>query len=296
MRGRAGAQGNQRTHLFTVTWQAQVSCLLLQLLCLLLHKEKRPSAAVPPSPPTTVRVLQSELAAHMHAAGFSALLLSTASSLFGHFKEQAGTHPTAATAPGPAQVLNVHERAPSRVLAPFWTAVCDGGDSTASRPFGGEIRRLQLDSVLRLAGRLQAHAGQSSAPPMEESGWLSLLCGVINTPNLAFARKQAKKQLLLVCGSKQRYSEVRDRALSDEELQNVKQLVDSASPAALDLSYQQKVELCGSLRKLHEMAVAQPRNWSRYCRDGEPTLVFLLQAHENMLKTHARMPLGACLA
>ena len=140
------------------------------------------------------------------------------------------------------------------------------------------------DMELEAEPPAEAHAGQSSAPPMEESGWLSLLCGVINTPNLAFARKQAKKQLLLVCGSKQRYSEVRDRALSDEELQNVKQLVDSASPAALDLSYQQKVELCGSLRKLHEMAVAQPRNWSRYCRDGEPTLVFLLQAHENMLQ------------
>ena len=83
---------------------------------------------------------------------------------------------------------------------------------------------------------------------------------------MARARKQAKKHLLQLCGTKARYLEVRDRGLADSELRKIRALLGAAgAPEAagamqaagdpqaqpLNLAYEQQVRLCNSLQRLH---------------------------------------------
>ena len=150
-------------------------------------------------------------------------------------------------------LLTVKEAAPAlRQLAPFFTEVAKSHD-----PFE-ESHKLALDAILRLAQRL--HLTQPTAagavvsasalggaslvaattpqqPGCSEdqhgllSRWLSLLCHIIHSSSTAFARKQAKKHLLQLCGTKQRYLEVRDCGLADSELRRVRKLLGPACDA-----------------------------------------------------------------
>ena len=198
-------------------------------------------------------------------------------------------------------LLVVKESAPNaRVLSPFFE------DTTKAQDPFEEPQRLALDAILRLAQRLHLPASRPALAPggavttvaissggeaassmaVDESSdalsrWLSLLCHIIHSASTAFARKQAKKHLLHLCGSKQRYLEVRDRGLADLEIHRVRSILtasdageglsvlDSDASAIhgepLHLPYELQVTLCNSLQRLHETAVAQPRNWVRYC-------------------------------
>ena len=205
----------------------------------------------------------------------------------------------------------------------------------------GSSAELALDAVLRLAQRLHipsdkaesaaegsaahaepAPAAEPAAEPadatMAEAGaeppkpkadlhgrWVSLLCRLIHSGPATFARKQAKRLLLQLCGTKPRYLEVRDRGMSDAELKSIRQLLAAATqedfvcgvcapagggaahPAALaahplHLPYETQLRLSSSLQKLHDMCAAQPRNWSRYVAltsgSADGTLAFLLRA------------------
>ena len=64
----------------------ELHTLLLMLLCLLLQKESR-AVSVPEVEQLDVRALQTELVAHLRAAGLGELLYAHAFKLFDHFKE-----------------------------------------------------------------------------------------------------------------------------------------------------------------------------------------------------------------
>ena len=64
----------------------ELHTLLLMLLCLLLQKESR-AVSVPEVEQPDVRALQTELVAHLRAAGLGELLYAHAFKLFDHFKE-----------------------------------------------------------------------------------------------------------------------------------------------------------------------------------------------------------------
>ena len=176
----------------------------------------------------SLKALQRELAAHLCSKGMPEALHAQAQQLYDLFKEQASRERAdgAGGGAGPqgSGLLTVKEAAPAlRQLAPFFTEVAKSHD-----PFE-ESHKLALDAILRLAQRL--HLTQPTAagavvsasalggaslvaattpqqPGCSEdqhgllSRWLSLLCHIIHSSSTTFARKQAKKHLLQLCGTK----------------------------------------------------------------------------------------------
>jgi hypothetical protein len=273
--------------------------------------------------------MQSALASRLVALGIAPLLHSLAQRLFLHFSQATGgdadEEPPTAAGPTPAPAASstpadaTSHRA--RPLRPGGLAAAEpsggGGSLSTARalaPFFSEAyakahiddlfeeaAQLLLDSALRLGQRLAQRgislgSGASSAAGGSGS-WTSLLCRIIHSPALGFARKQAKKLLLVLCGSKARYAEVRDCGLASLELGRVRRIVEALPTGGLSaggdepppppLRYESQLELSASLQRLHEAAAAQPANWVRFCAGGSDdipdsggpaTLAFLLRA------------------
>lgn len=169
----------------------------------------------------------------------------------------------------------------TRPLAPFFAE----GYGKAHPDLFEDVRRLLLETVLRLAQRLQAYprhtlpadaSTAASAATTLEARWRALLVTMVNSPWLVGeSRKPTKKLLLQLCGgSKQRYAEMRDCALADSELGEVRKLIATQAATGASLTYEGQVALGAALHTLCNLAAAQPRNWLRYCsrssasRDG----------------------------
>ena len=169
----------------------------------------------------------------------------------------------------------------TRPLAPFFAE----GYGKAHPDLFEDVRRLLLETVLRLAQRLQAHprhtlpadaSSAASAATTLEARWRALLVTMVNSPWLVGeSRKPTKKLLLQLCGgSKQRYAEMRDCGLADSELGEVRKLIATQTASGASLTYEGQVALGAALHTLCNLAAAQPRNWLRYCsrssasRDG----------------------------
>lgn len=267
------------------TPRLELHTLLLMLLCLLLQKESRAAAvSVPEVEQPDVRALQTELVAQLRAAGLGELLYAHALKLFDHFKEAGAAKERSAEAatPGGTNAPVVREQpSATRPLAPFFAE----GYGKAHPDLFEDVRRLLLETALRLAQRLQAHqrytlpadaSTAASASTTPEARWRALLVTMVNSPWLVGeSRKPTKKLLLQLCGgSKQRYAEMRDSALADSELGEVRKLIATQTASGASLTYEGQVALGAALHTLCNLAAAQPRNWLRYCsrssasRDG----------------------------
>ena len=329
-------KGPHELNLAKRTGGLELHILLLLLLVLLFHKERRETEKAPPrdsqasstsvyaaSPTRDVRRrMQTELATHLSGRGLPELLYMQAHRLYEHFKEVSKEKPAETATAGNSGLLAVkHQLPPSRTLVPFFS---DAYAKTRIDPFD-DCQRLLLDATLRLAQRINQPTIRSSQQQLcaheatfapaaaltvastderddRVPEWLALLCHVIHSSATTFVRKQAKKHLLQLCGSKTKYSEVRDSGLADTELRRVRKLLmpsqqgvgnvptsPQSSPEAVQteqapvhLQYEQQLRLCASLQKLLEMATAQPRNWARYCARtssvADGTLCFLLRS------------------
>ena len=260
-----------------------------------------------------MRGMQKELTAYLCERGLPEALYAEAQRLYDHFKESASQRGDSQTATSSGLLASKDTRPSVRQLTPFFS---DEYAKLHSDPFG-ECQSLVFDALLRLAQRLHPATGPTTAVPMtlppalplalaSPNGssptvppgdlvprWLSLLCLIIHSSSTAFVRKQAKKHLLQLCGTKARYLEVRDRGLADSEMRRIRHLLanagasstPTAAPAAesqhpLHLPYEQQVKLCNSLQRLHEMATAQPLNWAKYCAsaDSDGTLCLLMRS------------------
>ena len=257
----------------------------------------------------SLKAMQRELAAHLCSHGLPETLFADAQRFYAYLWEAASLdgnvapgssgNVTSSSGSKCSGLLTVRERPPeARSLTPFFTEELS---KASADPFS-EIHRIGLDALLRLAQRLHSPlvapdatgaAGSVAQPALGGAvdsnaplghRWIKLLCSIIHSSAFNFARKQAKKHLLQLCGTKSRYLEVRDRGLADAEMHCIRLLLTehSALPemaedgiglvpsieafgSAQPLPYEQHVKLCTSLQRLQEMATAQPRNWIRYC-------------------------------
>jgi hypothetical protein len=176
----------------------------------------------------------------------------------------------------PAAAPTAAAPVPFAPAAAFGAATAVSGTAASVSTAASAIAAASATAAATMEGSAESEGEQLL------SRWLVLLCHVIHSTATSFARKQAKKHLLHLCGSKVRYLEVRDRGLADAELKRIRQILcqppapdstpDSTAPVTgssitsavsmdevlppqpLHLPYEQLVTLCSSLQRLQEMA------------------------------------------
>ena len=132
-------------------------------------------------------------------------------------------------------------------------------------------------------------------PTNFEPEWYTVLCDYMMTHQTPYVRRQARKLLLYVCGSKEKYRELRDLHTLQSHMADVQKIVgvenhgedensfekeaNSNSFPLINLAYDTLLQLIEHLNACVEIASSRTINWQKYCSGGEglSILSFLLR-------------------
>lgn len=121
-----------------------------------------------------------------------------------------------------------------------------------------------------------------------ENLWNFVLCEFVVSDKTAFVRKQARRLLLFVCGTRERYRQLRDSHTLKTQMAHIKLVCrveqsgtdpigsfNAARPLSLD--YASLTALMEHLRICNEIAVSRTGNWQEFCLEEVDTVEFLLR-------------------
>lgn len=144
--------------------------------------------------------------------------------------------------------------------------------------------QLLTEMALRLPYQIQKHStlGQNISQAFDRS-WFQHLCEYMMTFQTTLVRRQVRKLLLYICGSKEKYRQLRDLHALESHVKSVEKCcvkggldiaVGNTHPASLP--YDSLVELMEHLKACLEIAATRTGNWQRYCLKHIRTLSYLL--------------------
>lgn len=119
-------------------------------------------------------------------------------------------------------------------------------------------------------------------PPNFESTWTNTLCEYMTFGPSYIDRRPPRKLLMALCGSKDKYRQVRDLHALECHIKEVRKLSRATHDRAVaisssDLDYDQLTVLVEHLKACLEMAVQRTINWQRHCQKERSTLIFLMR-------------------
>ncbi|GAB6031468.1 hypothetical protein CHUAL_009237 [Chamberlinius hualienensis] len=132
------------------------------------------------------------------------------------------------------------------------------------------------------------------ASPSFNQEWLQCLCEYMIIQQTPFVRKQVRKLLLFISGSKERYRQLRDLYILESKLKEVKDLCikggfavttpvieisDKFIPGSfcINLTYDNLSTMIEHLRSCLEIATSRTGNWQQFCIDNKDVVVFLFR-------------------
>ncbi|CAG5041717.1 unnamed protein product [Parnassius apollo] len=202
-------------------------------------------------------------AAALVRAGAPRHCYNVLAALLPYWKEKTSSTTTTTTTPG-QQLLKPQPPQPLPDMQPFF--VKEYVKSHALDVFDN-YPQLLMEMALRLPCQIHKHCD----PAHFDARWRTLLCEYMMNPQTPL-RKQVRKLLLLLCGTRERYRLLRDVHALDTHLNAARELVDTPEPA-----YDKLVQLMDHLKACAEIVNARTGNWQHTCaterRSALPWLV-----------------------
>ena len=135
--------------------------------------------------------------------------------------------------------------------------------------------QLLTEMALRIPYQMKKIAESGSGPvPHFDLSWHHQLCELMMTPQAPFVKRQVRKLLLLLCGSKDQYRQLRDLHTLETRIKEVKIIVakggfdftEMDGGGSVNLLYDTLIQLIEQLKSCVEVAESRTLNWQRYGR------------------------------
>ncbi|XP_054157835.1 E3 ubiquitin-protein ligase UBR4-like [Oppia nitens] len=114
--------------------------------------------------------------------------------------------------------------------------------------------------------------------------WTDYLCQYMMINLTPYIRKQVRKLLSFICGSKERYRQIRDLHSLEHHMNDIKKLCrnggfveHSLQNGLINLSYDALISLIEHLKSCSEIATNRTINWQKSCQKDPTLLPFLIQ-------------------
>ena len=142
--------------------------------------------------------------------------------------------------------------------------------------------QLLTEMALRIPYQMRkiGEAGTGEPLPHFAQAWFYHLCELMMTPQAPFVKRQVRKLLLLICGSKEQYRQLRDLHTLETRIKEVRSTVGGGSTAGvtnITLQYDTLIQLIEQLKACAEVAESRTLNWQRFCVSDDTVLPFLLK-------------------
>ncbi|XP_013777424.1 E3 ubiquitin-protein ligase UBR4-like isoform X2 [Limulus polyphemus] len=183
---------------------------------------------------------------------------------------------------GSISLLKPHPDSPPPDMSPFFLRPYVKGH--ANDVFEA-YQQLLTEMVIRLPYQIKKLTSSlpSSPPLVFNQAWYSYLCEYMMMPQAPFVKRQVRKLLLFICGSKEKYRQLRDFHALESHVKNVKVICHQGgydggarNNAVISLPYDSLITLIEHLKACTEIATTRTINWQKFCLKDESVLSFLI--------------------
>ncbi|XP_031553032.1 E3 ubiquitin-protein ligase UBR4-like isoform X2 [Actinia tenebrosa] len=261
------------------TKQHEVQLIVMRFLSVLMSKTK--SSAKLASEASSI--VCSKTANSLCTVGIVQHCLEILKCLLSHWQKMAKKDEEETANIGGA-LLKPQAASPPPDMSPFFLRQYvkgHAGDLFESYP------QLLTEMVLRLPYQVKKVTDSSDefkSPEFNEE-WMYYLSEYMMVQQTPFVRRQVRKLLLFLCGSKDSYRKQRDLHALDFHCNAVRSLSsqggfdpDSARNLPIVLSYDSLITMIEHLKACSEIASSRISNWQAYCIQDKSALSFLLKA------------------
>ncbi|KAJ2946624.1 hypothetical protein O0L34_g12681 [Tuta absoluta] len=256
------------------TNRRELQLVIMRLLSVLMARWKTTASGGQPS---RAEVSGAACAAHVSRLAAAALVRAGApqhcfqvlSALLPYWKEKTSS---TGTTPTGHQLLKPQPPQPLPDMQPFF--VKEYVKSHALDVFDN-YPQLLMEMALRLPCQIHKHCD----PAHFDTRWRTLLCEYMMNQQTPL-RKQVRKLLLLLCGTRERYRQLRDVHALDTHLNAAKALMTT------DPAYDKLVQLMDHLKACAEIVSARTGNWQHTCLSERKEALGWLVAAARRLHPH----------
>ncbi|XP_042144242.1 E3 ubiquitin-protein ligase UBR4-like isoform X1 [Ixodes scapularis] len=220
----------------------------------------------------------------LHASGIVDHCLQVLGTLLVHWKSVQSTDSDAsssgtggASGTSGTPLLKPHPSSPPPDMSPFFLRQYVKGH--ANDVFEA-YPQLLTEMALRLPYQVKkvAMAVPSGCPaPNFGPAWFSHLCEYMMVQQTPFIRRQVRKLLLFLCGSKEKYRQLRDFHALESHLAGSRAVCHGGVAQVAGLSYDALIVMVEHLKACTEVATSRTGNWQRFCQKDDTVLPFLFR-------------------
>lgn len=286
--------------------KTEVKLVILRLLCILMGKVKSTSkitlpAHVPNAQRDNATFVASKSANALLESGCIQYCLVMLKSFLPYWKNSANNDdntgsvispigmlppqaPSAATGTG-TNLLRPRQYGPEPDMSPFFAPLCLKGTTGIFEMFPTVLTEMSVRlpyQVLKLSTSHAASSHEWYASICEHLTYT--LCEYMMVVQSAILRRLVRKLLLYICGSKEKYRQIRDIHSLDSHIKIIQKSSETATTQLASVNntnpiftYDTLVELTEHLRACHEVATLRTGNWQRFCLSHVYVLPSLLR-------------------
>ncbi|KAM9298998.1 E3 ubiquitin-protein ligase UBR4 [Gastrophryne carolinensis] len=257
----------------------EVHLVIMRLLSVFMSRTKSGSKS---SICESSSLISSATATALLSSGAVDYCLHVLKSLLDYWKsQQSDEEPVAAS-----QLLKPHTTSSPPDMSPFFLRQYVKGH--AADVFQA-YTQLLTEMVLRLPYQIKKIADTNSRipPPVFDHSWFYFLSEYLMIQQTPFVRRQVRKLLLFICGSKEKYRQLRDLHTLDSHVRSIKKLLEEhgiflragvvTASSGSALQYDTLINLMEHLKSCAEIASQRTVNWQKFCIKDDSVLYFLLQ-------------------
>ncbi|XP_062622353.1 E3 ubiquitin-protein ligase UBR4-like, partial [Saccostrea cucullata] len=259
----------------------EVKLVLLRLLSVLLSRTKTGNK---PAGESSSSFISNASAAALISSGAIPYCLTILQNLLPFWKQYSATEEEGSAVTG--QLLKPHPTSPPPDMSPFFLRQYVKGH--ANDVFE-DYPQMLTEMVLRLPYQLKKISESVSSVPSAtfEKQWNTILSEYMMTQQTPYFKRQVRKLLLFISGTKEKYRQLRDLHAVESHLQTVTELCkeggldineDEVTPAPVVLNYDTLLNIIEHLKFCSDTASSRPVNWQLYCRDNQNVMIFLVRA------------------
>ncbi|KAJ8017247.1 hypothetical protein DPEC_G00015820 [Dallia pectoralis] len=256
----------------------EVHLVIMRLLSVFMSRTKSGSK----SSSESSSLISNATATALLSLGAIDYCLHVLKSLLEFWKSQQGEEdPVAAS-----QLLKPHTSSSPPDMSPFFLRQYVKGH--AADVFEA-YSQLLTEMVLRLPYQIKkiADTNPRIQPPVFDHSWFFFLSEYLMIQQTPFVRRQVRKLLLFICGSKEKYRQLRDLHTLDSHVRGIKKLLEEqgiflragvvTATSGSALQYDTLISLMEHLKACAEIATQRTINWQKFCMKDDSVLYFLLQ-------------------
>ncbi|KAG1664196.1 E3 ubiquitin-protein ligase UBR4 [Nymphon striatum] len=271
----------------------EVQLVIMRLLSVMMSKSKAGTLKTSANDNCSSFISNSTANALLNS-GVISFCLTALKALLKHWKNSGTTAPADSAKTGGSQssvMSNLLKPLPSLSPAPdmspfFLRQYVRGHANDVFEAYPQLLTEMVFRLPYQMKKIINPSSGSNSRDSLFDDSWYHYLCEYMMTQQTPFVRRQVRKLLLFICGSKDEYRHMRDLHSLKSHMNDIKLIchqggygyfTSTGRQSTICLPYDSLITLIEHVKACTEVATTRTSNWQKFCLEDNTVIPFLIQ-------------------